>query len=298
MKKIAFILPLILCCIATTLHAQHKPIAIWPGIIPGALSHTAKDTPTVVPYLADATINTGTAVVICPGGAYGFLAFDHEGTQVARWFNSFGVSAFVLDYRHAGKGYHQPYPLLDLQQAIRLVRAKAGGWGIDKNKIGVMGFSAGGHLASSAGTHFDNGIKHSTDSMLQQSCRPDFMLLIYPVITMGKFTHGGSRDNLLGKGAKDSLINFYSSELKVTDETPPSFLVHTIDDATVPYQNSVLFFDALQRHKISSELHLYQTGEHGFGLAVMDEVLHTYTTLLKNWMMKNGFLINHINSLK
>jgi len=203
----------------------------------------------------------GTAVVICPGGGYGGLAVQPEGHGIATWLNTFGVTGVVLEYRMPA-GRHV-VPLLDAQRAIRTVRANAKTWEIDPARVGIIGFSAGGHLASTAATHFDSGNPKSTDRVEQVSCRPDFAILVYPVISMGGTTHGGSRNNLLGSDPGPELIELYSNEKQVTDQTPPTFLAHALDDTVVVPANSQMFYDALRAHKVPSQYLVLPTGGHG-----------------------------------
>ena len=231
---------------------------------------------------------TGQAVIVCPGGGYGGLAYDWEGTDIAGWLNSRGVAAVVLHYRLPSDGdvAHQKWlcPLLDAQRAIRFTRAHAAEWAINPAKVGIMGFSAGGHLASTAGTHFDAGDAKATDPIDRLSSRPDFLILIYPVITMGEFTHGGSRENLLGKTPSEELVRHYSNELQVTDATPPTFLLHAGDDGAVPVQNTLLFYQALLAHKVPAEMHVYPHGGHGFSLALNRGRLQDWTFLCARWL--------------
>lgn len=231
---------------------------------------------------------TGQAIVVCPGGAYGGLAYDWEGTDIAGWLNSRGIAAIVLKYRLPVDGdvAHQkwPAPLLDAQRAIRLTRANAKEWGISPARVGIMGFSAGGHLASTAGTHFDAGNAGAADPVDRLSSRPDFMILVYPVITMMEGTHGGSRLNLLGEKPADELVRRYSNELQVTAETPPTFLIHAGDDDAVPVKNSLLFYDALLVHHVPAELHVYPKGGHGFSLAIGQGHLQDWTHLCGRWL--------------
>jgi len=202
----------------------------------------------------------GAAMVICPGGGYGNLVMGPEGHGIARWLNLHGVTGIVLEYR-LPKGMPS-VPLLDAQRAIRTVRSHAKEWNIDPNRIGIIGFSAGGHLASTAGTHFDAGDKQASDPIEQVSCRPDFMVLIYPVITTGPKTHGGSKGNLLGH-AKPEIVELFSNEKQVTEQTPPAFLAHAQDDAAVPADNSQMFYDALQAHKVEAKYLKLPYGNHG-----------------------------------
>jgi acetyl esterase/lipase len=203
----------------------------------------------------------GTAVVICPGGGYGGLVIGPEGHGIAAWLNRHGITGVVLEYRlPRGRSY---VPLLDAQRAIRTVRANAGAWGIDPARVGIMGFSAGGHLASTAGTHFDDGNPKADDPIERRSCRPDFMVLVYPVITMGEKTHGGSRSNLLGKNPDEKLVALFSNEKQVTAKTPPAVLAHAKDDKPVPPDNSKAFYDALQAHKVPAKYLELPSGGHG-----------------------------------
>lgn len=269
---------------------EPKTILIWPDGAPGALGNEDLDQPTLTLYPVDSAINTGSAVVICPGGGYAMVAIDHEGHQLARWFNSIGVSAFILRYR-LGMRYHHPAPLQDVQQAIRYVRVSADDWGIDPDRIGVMGFSAGGHLASTAGTHFDGGDPVAREPIARTSSRPDFMILVYPVISFTtSYTHQGSKRHLLGEDPDPGLVESLSNELQVTAATPPTFLIHADDDGGVPPENSILFYLALKKAGIPTELHVYRKGGHGFGLASQDAVLNSWSGQLRNWLLGMGLL--------
>jgi acetyl esterase/lipase len=232
---------------------------LWPDL-------KDKDAPTIHVHLPPSDKANGAAVVICPGGGYGGVMMSYEGHDIARWLNTLGVAGIVLHYRHAPK-YQHPVPLEDAQRALRTVRARAKEWKIDPKRVGILGFSAGGHLASTAGTHFDHGVKNPPDSVDAESCRPDFMILVYPVITMtGPYAHTGSRRNLLGDNPDAKLVDALSNEKQVTDKTPPTFLAHTSEDTAVPPQNSVLFYEALIKHKVPAELHIYEKGPHGLGM--------------------------------
>ena len=245
--------------------------------------------PSIEIYLPSKSIRTGKAVVICPGGAYGFLAYDWEGTDFAKALNAKGIAAFVLKYRlPTSASIIDPKwaPLQDVQRAIRLVRSHAKRWDIDPTKVGIMGFSAGGHLASTLGTHYNretlDRLKDTIDSL---SARPDFMALIYPVITFDKkHYHGGSKNNLIGKNASTDLVNEFSNNLHVNSNTPPSFLVHSADDKAVPIANSLLFYSALIKNGVSAEMHLYPRGGHGFALARGKGSLEDWPQLLFNWI--------------
>jgi acetyl esterase/lipase len=240
---------------------------LWPGKAPLAVGDSAADKPELAVYKAAKP--NGAAVVVCPGGGYGFLADDHEGKQVAEFLNSIGVTAFVLKYRIVTKDRPGPLgeaPLLDAQRAIRTVRAKAKDYEIDPKRIGIWGFSAGGHLASTATTHFDMG-KKDGDDIDKVSCRPDFSILAYPVITMETgVTHGGSRKNLLGDNPDEKLIELYSNEKQVTKDTPPVFIFHTSADTAVLPENAVRFYLACKKAKVPVEMHIYEKGRHGVGL--------------------------------
>jgi acetyl esterase/lipase len=294
-QKIIFSLfiPVILfVCSLSVLNAQTKEY-LWPGGAPDAKGDTPGDKPEITYFLPDKDKATGTAVLICPGGAYEALAMDYEGDYVAKWLNTFGVAGIVLKYRHAksGAGYHNPVPLNDVQRAMSIVRGKAKELNINPDKIGVLGFSAGGHLAASLGIHYHFGKKNSDDPVERISCRPDFMILIYPVITMNfPYTHSGSRENLLGKNPEQSLVDIMSNELQVDPETPPTFLVHTTEDSTVPVENSLMFYSALRKAQVPVELHIFQKGGHGFGLGNVNGENAAWPELCKNWMKAMGFI--------
>ncbi|MGZ3882376.1 MAG: alpha/beta hydrolase [Flavisolibacter sp.] len=244
--------------------------------------------PEIAVFLPAKKNSTGQAVIICPGGGYAVLAYDWEGTDVAKLLNAKGITAIVLKYRLPNsKSNVTPNlsPLMDAKRAMRVVRANAAKWGIQKNNIGIMGFSAGGHLASTLATHFDQGDAGSKDSIEQQSSRPDFAVLVYPVITMNKgFTHMGSRTNLLGNNPDSAQVTLYSNELQVTKQTPPTFLVHATDDKAVPVENSLRFYEAVKNQGVPVEMHLFPHGGHGFGLALGKGELETWTDLLIAWM--------------
>ena len=260
---------------------------LWPDGPPLG-ENAAAEEPEMAVYLPDAA--NGAAVVIYPGGGYWGLAMDHEGRQVAEWFNHFGVAGIVVSYRR-GPGAEHPVPLLDAQHAIRTVRNNAGQWRIDPHRIGVIGFSAGGHLASSTGVHFDDGDRNAADPIERMSCRPDFMILVYPVISMTQeFMHVGSRNNLIGKNPDPELAKQMSSELQVTPETPPAFLVLSNEDTSVPAENSVYFYLALRKAGVPAEMHIFEKGRHGFGLAPLDPVLSDWMDLCQQWMEQRGLL--------
>jgi acetyl esterase/lipase len=265
-----------------------SPMPLWVGGAPGAAGRDSADVPTISLYLPVDPKPTGAAIVICPGGAYGFLA-DHEGHTIALWLNSVGVTAVVLKYR-LGPRYHHPAPLQDVARAIRTVRARAAEWGIDPGKIGIMGFSAGGHLASTIATHFDAGDPASPDPIERVSSRPDIAVLAYPVISMADgITHAGSRRNLLGDTPSADLVAELSNENHVTPQTPPTFLFHTADDAVVPVENSLRFAAALRAAHVPYELHVFEHGAHGVGLAADNLVLGAWPALLRAWLRTRGF---------
>ena len=224
--------------------------------------------------------------MVCPGGGYGGLAMDHEGHQIGQWLNSLGIAAFICDYRHRGKGYGHPAPLMDAQRALRTVRARAGEFGVKPDRIGILGFSAGGHLASTALTHFDGGNGESDDPIEKASCRPDFGVLCYPVIALDQpYTHKGSQQNLLGENADPKLVESLSNEKQVTSETPPTFLFHTQEDKAVPPENSLVFYQAMVTHKVPGELHLYEKGYHGIGLGAKIPGASDWPKACERWLL-------------
>lgn len=261
-----------------------RTILLWPGGAPGAQGDTDSDKPALTIYPVGGNQKVRTGILVFPGGGYVHLAIDHEGQQIAAWLNSYGISAFVLRYR-LGPKYRHPIELGDAQRAIRYVRAHSIEFGIDPHRIGVWGFSAGGHLASSTGTHFDDGRADSSDPIERHGCRPDFMILAYPVITFEEpYLHRGSRDALLGFTPDAALVELLSNERHVTRETPPTFLFHTSDDPVVPVQNSLLFYEALRRAGVPAEMHIYEHGEHGVGLARNNPELASWPDLLADWL--------------
>lgn len=238
-------------------------------------------------YLPKKEINTGAAIVICPGGGYMIEAMDHEGYQMAEWLVARGVAGIVLKYR-LPYGHHE-IPLKDAQRCMRIVRQKAAEWGINPSKVGIAGSSAGGHLASTAGTKFDLGKSDSVDPVEKFSCRPDFMLLLYPVITFDEeFGHMGSRNNLIGAGNKWELVERYSNEKQVTAQTPPTFMVLADDDSGVPPRNSVEFYLALKKYKIPAEMHIFRQGGHGFGMNKKNLPVDQWPELFGQWMKAQG----------
>jgi len=270
--------------------AEPYTIPLWEHGAPGALGQTWEDQPTLTVYPPVSPRATGTAVIVCPGGGYGGLALNHEGRQPANWFNALGVTTFVLRYR-LGPRYHHPIELGDVQRAIRLVRTRAQEFGIQPDRIGIMGFSAGGHLASSAATHFDEGNSDAPDPIDRAGSRPDFAILIYPVIEMRPpYAHEGSVHNLLGEHPDPKLLEYLSSDLQVTPQTPPTFLFSTSEDTDVPAENAVAFYLALHKAGVPAELHVFEKGPHGVGLDLGDPALGMWPTLLANWMRGRGLL--------
>lgn len=264
-----------------------ETVLLWPGGAPKAAGKTPEDTPTLTIFLP-AKNTTKTGVVIAPGGGYSHLSLKHEGEDVAHWLNERGVAAFVLKYR-LGPVYHYPVELEDAQRALRLVRMNAKEYGIAPNHIGMWGFSAGGHLAATAGTHFDAGISASGDAVERQSSRPDFLVLAYPVISLlMPNVHSASRKYLLGDDASEDLLKNLSDETQVTKDTPPTFLFATTDDGIVPVMNSVAFYSALVKAGIPAEMHLFQHGNHGAGLAEGNPQLSIWPELLIKWMRERG----------
>jgi dienelactone hydrolase len=272
-------------------YSQSMKINLWPeGGIPLSIKNNIQEqvertdmirigkvqVPQLEVYLPNKKSASGQAVIICPGGGYAILAYDWEGTDIAKFLNAKGIAAFVLKYRlpdPLSSTAPEQVPLMDAKQAMRIVRARATEWNINPNKIGIMGFSAGGHLASTFSTHFDDDTK------------PNFSILIYPVISMDKsITHMGSRNNLIGNNPTSAMIKLYSNELQVTSNTPPSFLIHATDDDVVPVENSLLYYQALKVNKVPTEMHIYPAGGHGFGLANGNKSLESWPSLMIEWI--------------
>jgi acetyl esterase/lipase len=273
-----------------TAHGDRDSLLLWPEGAPGALGPGPEDKPKLTPYPAAAAVANGTGVVVCPGGGYRNLASDHEGKQVAEWLNTLGVSAFVVQYR-VGPRYRHPVPLQDAQRALRLVRARARDFGVDPARLGILGFSAGGHLAATTGTHDGEGAPAANDPIDRMSARPDFMVLAYPVMSMAApYAHRGSVQSLLGDTPDPRLLEDLSNERRVTARTPPAFLFHTADDATVPVENSLAFTQAMHEAGVPVELHVFPKGKHGLGLAPADPVLSQWPGLCAAWMRAMGLL--------
>lgn len=265
-------------------------ILLWPSGAPGAQGDEDIDKPTLTIFLPSGTNATKTGVIVAPGGGYQHLSMDKEGYAIARWLNERGVAAFVLKYR-LGPKYHNPIELGDAQRAIRLVRAHAAEYGVAEDHIGIWGFSAGGHLAATAGTRFDVGNSSAADSIERVSSRPDFLILAYPVITMMQpWVHTGSLKYLLGDNPDPALQQSLSAETQVTKDTPPTFLFATTDDKTVPVLNSVMFYEALVKAGVPAEMHLFQHGAHGAGLAAANPQLSVWPDLLAKWMRERGYM--------
>ncbi len=245
--------------------APPAAIPLWPQGAPGALGSAPGDIPTITPFLPAPGQATGAALIICPGGGYAHLS-SREGEDYARFFAANGITGFVLAYRLGTNGYHYPAMFLDAARALRYVRAHAADWAVDPHRVGIIGSSAGGHLASTLMTHFDAGKPDDPDLIERQSSRPDLGILCYPVITMGADTHGGSKTNLLGPNPSPALVTLLSNELQVTAATPPCFIFHTWEDTTVKVENSLAFAAALRAHGVPFDLHIYQHGGHGTGL--------------------------------
>jgi acetyl esterase/lipase len=270
--------------------ASPQEILLWENGAPGALGQADTDKPTITAYRAPRG-SSGTAIIVAPGGGYGALAIEHEGRQWAYWYNAMGITAFVLKYR-LGPRYHHPIELGDAQRAIRTVRSRAAEFNIVPDRIGMMGFSAGGHLTSTAGTHFDSGKADSTDLIERVSSRPDFLILGYPVISFDPaITHAGSLRNLLGENPDPKLVENLSNDLQVTGQTPPTFLFHTTNDAAVPVENSLRFYLALRKAKVPVEMHVFENGPHGVGMALNDPSLSSWPSLLMNWLRARGLLV-------
>lgn len=287
--------PVCFMIVATVLHASAhaqpkagEAVPLWPGGAPGALGGEPADVPTVTVFPAPDARGPAPAIVVCPGGGYGGLA-GHEAEPIARWLNTLGITGVVLKYR-LGPRYHHPVMLQDARRAVRTVRANAATWNVDPKRVGILGFSAGGHLAATASTQFDAGDPNASDAVDRQSSRPDVSVLVYPVITMtDPHTHAGSRKNLLGERPTQEQVDAMSAEKRVTKETPPAFIFHTADDQAVPVENALVYATALRKHGVPFELHVYEHGRHGVGLAQDDPVLGTWPARCADWLARRGF---------
>jgi acetyl esterase/lipase len=288
-------------------YSQNAVLKLWPDGIPGSIKNeTYKETPvepkdigtiyskvtdpTLTVYLPPADKATGTAVLICPGGGYGIVAFNHEGIAIAKWLNENGIAGIILKYRLPSDLIMEDKsigPLQDAQEAMRVIRRNSAEWKINPEKVGVIGFSAGGHLASTLSTHYAEKVYSLKDTL---TARPDFSLLIYPVITFdASFTHMGSRENLIGKEPSAEAIKHFSNELQITKDTPPAFLAHSSDDDAVPVKNSIAYYENLVKNKVPAEMHIFQKGGHGYGLATGKPTHSAWPELCIKWMKVNGF---------
>jgi len=264
-------------------------IKLWAHGAPGDPPTKPDDEPVLL--VSTPAMANGTAVVVLPGGGYAHLAMDHEGSQIADWLNSMGVTAFVLKYRMSATGHRHPVPMMDGQRAIRYVRSHAKDWKIDPAKIGIMGFSAGGHLASTLSTHFDAGKAGDSDLVEQVSSRPDFAILCYPVISFTeKFAHAGSRKNLLGEAPDADLVKNLSNETQVTKDTPPTFIFQTTEDSVVPAENCIAYYLALHKAGVPAEMHVFQSGKHGVGLAKEIPGTKLWPDLCREWLKARGLV--------
>jgi len=296
-----------LSTLMTNSFSQNTVLKLWPDGIPGSIKNeTYKETPvepkdigtiyskvtdpTLTVYLPPADKATGTAVLICPGGGYGIVAFNHEGIAIAKWLNENGIAGIVLKYRLPSDLIMENKsigPLQDAQEAMRVIRRNSADWKINPDKVGVIGFSAGGHLASTLSTHYAEKVYSAKDLL---NARPDFSLLIYPVITFdASFTHMGSRENLIGKDPSAEAIKHFSNELQITKDTPPAILIHSSDDDAVPVKNSIAYYENLVKNKVPAEMHIFQKGGHGYGLAIGKPTQSAWPELCIKWLRANGF---------
>ena len=267
--------------------AEPLKLLLWSDEAPLGEGKSEKVAVPITVHLPAPEKSTGAAVVICPGGGYGGRVVEGEGHGIARWLNAHGIAGIVLEYRLPKGNYHRP--LLDVQRALRVVRSHAAEWKLDPRRIGIIGFSAGGHLASTAGTHFDAGNEKSSDPIERLSCRPDFMVLVYPVITMGEKTHGGSRNNFLGPSPSAELIALFSNEKQVTEQTPPAFLTHARTDAVVPVAHSQMFYEALKTQHVAAELLEFPQGNHGYS-GYKGKEWDAWQKRCVEWLGERGFL--------
>ena len=291
MPRMRAILPSLLALVITAAAAKlpSREFPIWEGPAPGARGNTPRDIPTLTPYAPGPGKASGALMIVCPGGGYGGLA-QHEGRGYAEWLIQHGVTCLVLKYRLGSAGYRHPIMWQDISRAVRLARAHAKEWGLDPERIGVMGSSAGGHLVSTLVAHFDKGDPTAKDPIKRVSSRPDLAVLCYPVISMGRHTHQGSRRNLLGDKPTPELVKMLSNELQVQPDSPPCFIWHTWEDRAVKVENSLLFASALRRQGVKLALHIYERGRHGIGLGGRDGKLHPWTNDLLFWLRQRKFV--------
>jgi len=272
---------------------EPTPIPLWNGPAPQSLGNEPQDIPSISIYFPNNAKGPTPTIIICPGGGYNVLMWDYEGANEAQWFQERGIAGIVLKYRLPAKGYRHPVPLLDAQRAIRLVRHKAAEWNIDASQIGIMGFSAGGHLAATVNSHFDAGHKAATDPVDRESCRPDFTILVYPVISMiHPCGDTNTRNNIAGPEADPALLDHLSAENHVTNRTPPTLLIHAADDGPVPIENSRLMLAALKQAGVLSMMHEYPTGGHGFGYFLEKEKnkIEGWLDRAHDWLHKHGLI--------
>ncbi len=294
--------------LTSNMNAQQQELKLWPKGVPGAIKnkeykespidgrgrenrYIKVSDPTIKVFLPEKDKATGAAILICPGGGYSCLAYDHEGFILAEWLNKQGIAGILLKYRLPSDEimeHKEVGPLQDAQQAMRMIRNNAKQWNLDPDKIGVIGFSAGGHLASTISTQFDRKVYKTKDTT---SARPDFSVLVYPVISMKDgVTHRGSRENLIGKSPSEDMINQYSNELQITKNTPITFMIHSADDGAVPIQNSLGYFKALQDNKVASEIHIFEKGGHGYGMREVKETHKQWQSLMLEWLKMHGII--------
>ena len=292
MKALFALIAVAFVAVNASAQTQLEAFPLWKDGAPGAKGTEAKDIPTLTLFLPDPAKASGAAIVVCPGGGYGGLA-DHEGSVYAKWLNANGVAAFVLKDRLGSAGYRHPVMLQDAARTLRIVRSRAEEWKIDPKRIGIMGSSAGGHLASTLMTHWDAGKADDADPIERVGSRPDLGILCYPVISMGANTHAGSKKNLLGENPSPELVTLLSSELQVNSNTPPAFVWHTFEDKGVKIENAISFVQALNKANVPFELHTYQKGPHGIGLGSRDgdpAKLHPWTATCLTWLRVQGFV--------
>jgi acetyl esterase/lipase len=276
--------------LSTAFSSMHAtPLPLWSSSAPGALGDKPEDIPTLTAYLPAPEKRNGASMLILPGGGYGMLA-AHEGKGYADWFVDQGITCYVLQYRLGSHGYRHPVMLNDAARALRTVRAWSRRDGLDPARVGIIGSSAGGHLASTLLTHFDAGQPDAADPIERESSRPDLGILCYPVITLGEFTHQGSKNNLLGANPPDDLVRFLSNELQVTPQTPPCFLWHTAEDGAVPVENSLLFASALRKAGVPFDLHIYEKGHHGLGLPSHSKSAPPWDADCLYWLKQREFI--------